>query len=377
MQKILHLNSYLVDNSLYLNIYKELDSLYQQTIFVPLKEDRNFDNHTEFINGKIYCSKTIKSYHTFFYKHKIRTIYKKIKELGLINNTDFIHAHNLFVDGALAYLLKREFGMNYIVAIRMTDVDLQYKYMLHRRKFAKQILANASRIIFISPLYKDRLFSFISDKLRIDFNKKSSIIPNGIEAFWLKNKSDITPYREGMTYKILYIGQIQKRKNILKLIDAIEHLSNTRSIPIELTVVGKFHPNEPDYVKSFLSRIKNNQLVQYLGHVADRNEIQKLLKESHLMALPSTNELFGLVYIEAISQNTPVLYCEQEGISPFLENRPFAYSVKKHPLDKISISESIQKSIHNYSKLSEFSEFSIDFTWDKIVNEYRSLYESL
>ncbi len=377
MQKILHLNSYFIDNNLYNNIYSRLDSVYSQTILVPIKYNREDKIKISIQNGDVHCLRLIKKHHAFFYTQKINSIYQKAKQMGVYKGVDLIHAHNLFIDGAVALKLKKEFGVKYIVAIRMTDVDLQYRYMLHRRKIANEILRHASRIIFISSIYEEKLFSYMPTKLGLEFSQKSIVIPNGIDNFWLKNDSKLTLFEDGMTYKILYIGQIQKRKNIIKLIDAIESITKKKLFKIELNVVGKFHPSESKYVELFQSRLENCQSVNYLGHIFDKRKIQELLRESHLMALPSTHELFGLVYIEAISQNTPVLYCEGEGISPFLDNQLFATAIKRNPLNKTSIAESIQQSINKYSGLSEFSDFSKSFSWDKIVNRYMDIYKSL
>lgn len=377
MRKILHLNSYLVDTKLYFNIYERLDNRFLQSIYVPTKESLTSDKKFDLNTGSIIYSKTIKRYHKIFYSSKINTIYKDLKKQAIHKDVDFAHAHNLFIDGAIAYKLKKEFGINYIVAIRMTDVDLQYRLMVNRRKFADKILRNASRVIFISPLYKEKLFSYMKPSMRSAIEGKCEIVPNGIDSYWLDNPSPLTEYTPGETYRILYMGLIQKRKNVDKLIEAIKQINGAGDIRVELTVIGRMRNAEKGYFKSFLSLVENNDFVTYMGHLADKSEIRKLMQNSHLVALPSQRELFGLVYIEAVSQNTPVLFCEKEGISPYLENCRFAYPVAANPLTAENIVQTIQKSINNYGTLSDFCDFSKAFSWDKLMESYEKMYEEL
>ena len=47
------------------------------------------------------------------------------------------------------------------------------------------------------------------------------------------------------------------------------------------------------------------------------------MKEHQIFAMPSFNETFGLVYIEALSQNLPILYTKSEGIYKYFEEGHF------------------------------------------------------
>ncbi|KAA6312319.1 Glycogen synthase, partial [termite gut metagenome] len=204
----------------------------------------------------------------------------------------------------------------------MTDIDYQYKYMIHRRKHAIQILKHAKKIIFISSRYKEKLFSLLPVHIANYINKNSLILPNGIDDFYLSHYSDKTRYTHNDSFRLLYLGQIQKRKNLLQVINAVEEMNSTYNIT--LNIIGGFNLKEIPYYKKILKRIKNLNYIQYFGEILNKDEILVHLKNSHVLIVPSKNELFGIVYIEAISQNTPVIYLAGEGIEPFLKRYDFA-----------------------------------------------------
>ena len=52
------------------------------------------------------------------------------------------------------------------------------------------------------------------------------------------------------------------------------------------------------------------------------------MKEHQIFAMPSFNETFGLVYIEALSQNLPILYTKSEGIYKYFEEGHFGIGVE-------------------------------------------------
>src|SRR5690606_27011809 len=111
--------------------------------------------------------------------------------------------------------------------------------------------------------------------------------------------------------KVLYVGQFIPRKNIKELILAIEILRR-KNFNIELNLVGDCHKMKFDEVE------KPN--IKFLGKITDRRQLINIFRNNHIFAMPSCNETFGLVYIEALSQGLPVLYTKDDGIDGFYEN---------------------------------------------------------
>ncbi len=102
---------------------------------------------------------------------------------------DVLHAHSLLTNGGIAYSLHRRSGIPYIVAVRDTDVNVLLKRMPHLRPLARRILKHASKVIFLSSSYRDRaLAPYLSREEQAEVPAKSAVVPNGIDALWLKDR---------------------------------------------------------------------------------------------------------------------------------------------------------------------------------------------
>jgi glycosyltransferase involved in cell wall biosynthesis len=104
---------------------------------------------------------------------------------------------------------------------------------------------------------------------------------------------------------VFYIGAIEERKNIARLIRA--YLSSTLAKTIPLVLAGSV---DSAYIESEgLSRYfdsKNESGVRYIGRVTELEKLC-LLREARLFAFPSITEGFGIPVLEAQSMRCAVL----------------------------------------------------------------------
>lgn len=193
--KILHLCPDYPYTSLYKEFGRSLDNIgIQQLIYIPLRKDKEFNGSLNYKsrNTNFIYSKVFYNIDRLFYTHKINKILFDIKSKVDFKNVDLVHAHFLFSMGGIALELKKEKNIDYIVAVRNTDVNLFFKYMFHIRKMGINIMKEAKKIIFISPAYKEFVINrYIPYKLKDYINQKSIIVPNGVNHFWLKNNGVI------------------------------------------------------------------------------------------------------------------------------------------------------------------------------------------
>ena len=178
-----------------------------------------------------------------------------------------------------------------------------------------KILENANKIIFLNPHYRSKLLYKSPDSLQENIQKKSCIIPNGINKTWLKSYRNNDSNNSSGTLKIVYVGDFSKNKNIHRLIDAIIALSHQRKVL--LTIVGYGNSNQEKLLKNRASENKN--IINYIGRVDDENELRKIYSSNHIFAMPSMFETFGLVYIEALSQGLPVITSYGQGVDGYFK----------------------------------------------------------
>lgn len=366
--KILHINSYYSVSKFYKNLYnKQKNNGLDIEVYVPVGnkiENYNYDfgSYTKIVNNYNKFDRFI-----FYIKHK--KILYDIKEKYHIPNFQLIHAHSLFSNGYIAYKLNKSYGIPYIVAVRNTDVNIFFKYAIHMRKIGREILKNADKIIFLSNSYRDTVMNkYIPDRLKDIIKDKIEIIPNGIDEFWFMNKGVEKKIKHTKKITILYVGGIDKNKNILTTVKAIKILMK-KGYNIDFIVTGKIK----DY--KIYKKLISNKFVYYNNPI-EKEELIDVYKKSDIFVMPSITETFGLVYAEAMSQGLPVIYSKNQGFDGQFKNGEVGFAVESK--NELELSEKILQIIDNYFNISKTAIDNVNkFSWDKIENEYNNIYSNI
>lgn len=109
---------------------------------------------------------------------------------------------------------------------------------------------------------------------------------------------------EAEPLRILFVGNLIKRKGLHRVVDALSRLS---SVSWRLTVVGSLDV-DPTYVDIIRRRVRDGNFgasIELVGSVSD-DVLRDHFACSHLLVLPSY-EGFGIVYLEAMSFGLPVI----------------------------------------------------------------------
>ncbi|MDK2828110.1 MAG: L-malate glycosyltransferase [Clostridium butyricum] len=364
--KILHINSYYSSSSFYKNLYdNQIENGLDIDVFVPISSSVILNNSDlgKYTTVSVNHGKYDRI--LFFLKHN--KIYKDIIRRFKIGEYSVIHAHSLFSNGYIAYKLKQEYGVPYIVAVRNTDVNVFFKYMVHLRKLGIQILQEADKVIFLSKSYRDFVIQkYVPEKFKKEIFNKAEIIPNGIDDFWFNNKGNIRNTPDKNNLKLLYVGAINKNKNIIITIKAIKILQN-EGYNINFTVVGKVED------KSIFNQIKNLSFITYITP-KPKEELINIYRANDIFIMPSKTETFGLVYAEAMSQGIPVIYTKGQGFDGQFEEGIVGYSVQHDSAEEIV--ERVKAILDDYKTISNNCINKVDkFDWDEIAKGYYSIYE--
>ena len=93
----------------------------------------------------------------------------------------------------MANKLHHAFGVPYIVAIRNTDINVFFRYMLNLKKVGLQIMMEAERIVFVNESYRKKTINELTPpEFKDTLEAKSIVLPNGIDPFWHENKNNKT-----------------------------------------------------------------------------------------------------------------------------------------------------------------------------------------
>jgi glycosyltransferase involved in cell wall biosynthesis len=373
---LLHLIGSFSQQELYKNLIEKLQGFrYHQKVYVPVRSYAELGKNSlpESSDLSIYYSFILRKYHRILFFLKITDVYSDLKKKIDLNNIELIHCHTLFSEGAVALKLKRQYNTPYIVAVRNTDVNVFFKYMFHLRSKGVEILLNANHIVFITPSYVDEVLNkYIPINFRDDIKNKISIIPNGLNQYWLKNKSEKI-IKKGEILKILYIGDFTPNKNISSVIKAVEQLKK-EGVNISLTLVGGGGLNSSKILKQ-LNRCDKN-VIKFHKRTESKEELLTFYKENDIFVMPSLKETFGIVYLEAMSQGLPIIFSQGQGVDGYFKENSPGYSVNPHSVEDIK--NKIILASENIEELSTNSLKHIDaFSWDIISKRYDELYRGI
>lgn len=357
------------ENRLYDQLFSRLsNNEIDQFVFFPR---RLGTNKVDFSNYKYngYAPLIHKKWFRFAYPVKIKRYINSIEQKFKVSKQEFkqykiIHAHTLFADGAVAYNLSKKHKLKYIVALRYADEEYLQK-MPFLKNYGKRLIENAEQIICISPHLKNKFIKIYAKQIP-KLEEKIKIIPNGIDEVFLESKSKPKQFNNTDKINLFYIGSFLKWKNVPALINYVNKFNHN------LTIIGGGGDNHEKVV----SLIEKSKKVKYLGKIKDKQKLIECYRKNDIFVMISKTETFGLVYIEALSQATPIIYSKNTGFDGFLPDGTVGYGVNPNKPDEIS--DKIELIKAHYSSLSESAiKFSKHFNWDKIAQEYINIYKNL
>lgn len=126
--------------------------------------------------------------------------------------------------------------------------------------------------------------------------------------------------------KLLYVGSVIRQKGLHLILHAMQRLPKNR---FTLTVAGRLDM-EPDYVNSIRQTIVDLQLndqVNITGPL-DREPLAIIYQSHHLFVLPSTNEAYGIVYVEAQQFGLPAIATTAGGAGEIITDGETGYLIK-------------------------------------------------
>ncbi len=146
----------------------------------------------------------------------------------------------------------------------------------------------------------------ISGHTKADAVRLFKINPNKIDVTLLapslsKVNEDINVTGENI---ILFIGTLEPRKNLVRLVEAFNKLRND-GISATLVLAGKWGwQSEP--IKQAIESSQFNQDIKILGYLKNINK-NSLYKQARVFAFPTLYEGFGLPPLEAMANGVPVV----------------------------------------------------------------------
>ncbi|SPD74602.1 conserved hypothetical protein [uncultured Desulfobacterium sp.] len=370
--KVLHICSDFPNHNIYTQLVTHLEDINVfQIVYAAVRTKAEAAwKATAPTNIEFHLRYILRPHHRLFFRTKIRKVVQDLCSQVDLFNVGLIHAHFLYSDGAVALQLKKKYGIPYIVAVRNTDINYFKRYRPDLSWLADEVLMEAGLVIFLSPVYRLNLLARLRTRLFMLLDKKSIVVPNGINSEWListQPRYDLS----GDVLRLIYVGNFSKNKNIPVILKAVSILAAKQTV--QLTLVGG-GGNGHREVQQLLSSGKYD-FATYLGRVESRQRLRAIYRENDLFVMPSFEETFGVVYIEALSQGLPIVYSRGQGVDGYFVPGTICEVVDpRNPSDiarKIEILANRRQDIAQECMIQ-----ARRFEWCKIAKTYRGIYTS-
>lgn len=206
---------------------------------------------------------------------------------------------------------------------------------------------------------------------------KITVTPLGVdEKFKRADEEKINAIKEKYSLNspfFLFVGTIEPRKNIAKLIKAFDSIAD--QVPHELVITGKWGWKFDD-VKEALGNARSKDKIKILSYV-DGVDLVPLYSAADVFVFPSLYEGFGLPVLEALACGVPVITSnvsslpEAVGENGILINPESEEGIAQSML-KLAQDEALKKDLSQKG-----TEWAKNFTWEKTAEETLKVYDKV
>jgi glycosyltransferase involved in cell wall biosynthesis len=247
------------------------------------------------------------------------------------------------------------------------------KARLYYRQALSRGVGKLGAVIVASEQSKRDLIDHLSaDPARI------TVIPLGVNRRFqpLKDARPLQEVREryGLPQKfILYVGTIEPRKNLVRLIRACRTLRR-RGLPHALVIAGGKGWLCDDVFEEAAREGAN--AVIFTGFVRDE-DLPFLYNTADVFAYPSLYEGFGIPPLEAMASGIPVVCSNRASLPEVVGDAAFLVD----PEDEREIASALEKVIGDHKLRARLRRAGLArsslFSWENTARETLSLYESV
>ena len=205
----------------------------------------------------------------------------------------------------------------------------------------------------------------LSAVLALGIKSPCKVLPNGIAVGVNQNE------RNEPTNRIAFCSRLEKRKGVGKFIELADSF---RDAGIKFEIYGP-DGGELEFVQSEVKSRNLSSILEYKGSL-QADEVQSVLAQIDLLLLPSKDEPFPMVILEALAVGTPVLVMPSCGFAAKLKR--FESSFVADTEDGYGLNDSLnrQKSRHyrnkSHMEIAQFcaTEFGIESVVNQLLGEY-------
>ena len=275
---------------------------------------------------------------------------------GLSGSFDLFHGLNQRIDSSRYKLTVSTFHDLFVLSGEYSTADFRQRFAQQAREAAER----SDRIIAVSSFTAGQ----VRELLKFD-PSRIRVVPHGVR------RTARFPDGTRRERMILFVGAIQKRKNVARLVEAFA----AAPVGWKLVLAGSFGYG----AQEALDRIEASPRradIQVRGYISDA-VLEDLYARASVFAFPSLDEGFGMPVLDAMAQGVPVLTSNASALPEVAGDAALLVD----PSDVASIAGGMRRLTDDEALRAQLAQAGLkrseQFSWEKAVKATWSVYREL
>ena len=221
----------------------------------------------------------------------------------------------------------------FVAGVHVSDLEILTNpiYSIYFKPELEKAYKNATKIACRSNVLKQKFL-----KLYPEYENKTFVCYSGIDFEPIKRN-----WQPSGKIRVLTCANLIKRKNVDLVIKECENLN------VEFRIIG-----DGKELKNLKKLSSKPVFLGYLPHT----KVLEEMKKADIFALPSINETFGMVYLEAMASGCITVCRKDDGVSGIIKNGENGYFWQDGIIEKIINSKNQNKILENsYQTLKNYT----------------------
>ena len=331
------------------------------------------------------------------FKAALETVSLNLTQVKALTGVDIVHTHTWYASLA-GFLAKKLYNVPFVLTTHSLEPLRAWKSEQLGSGYAmsswieRTAILDADAVIAVSNGTKEDILSAYPD-IRPE---RIHVIYNGIDLHEYQKTSDTTALTEyGVDLKspyVLFVGRITRQKGVTHLVDAVRYLP-----PDTQVVLCAGAPDTPEIAAEMREKVdqarKMNARIVWIEKMVNKVEVIQLYSNARVFCCPSVYEPFGIINLEAMACNAPVVASATGGIKEVVVDGETGYLVpfEQDPAtsfptqpDKFArdLADKVSRLLKDPEKCRQFGAAGRKrveeiFSWEAIADQTIALYEGL
>ena len=331
------------------------------------------------------------------FKAALETVSLNLTQVKALTGVDVVHTHTWYASLA-GFLAKKLYNVPFVLTTHSLEPLRAWKAEQLGSGYAmsswieRTAILDADAVIAVSNGTKDDIRRAYPDVKP----ERIHVIYNGIDLHEYRQTSDTTALKAygvdpGSLY-VLFVGRITRQKGVTHLVDAIRYLPRETQV-----VLCAGAPDTPEIAGEMRQKVeearKVNPRIVWIEKMVTKPEVIQLYSHARVFCCPSVYEPFGIINLEAMACNAPVVASATGGIKEVVVDGQTGYLVpfEQDPAtgfptdpDQFArdLAEKVSSLLKDPEKCRQFGAAGRQrveeiFSWEAIADQTIALYDSL